>query len=71
MDWDLIFDTTVRAAFTKDAIVYALVSGLRTSAPAGLRWSAVRLEEGHASVYHPAVRQAFRTLYRVLPASTP
>lgn len=24
MDWDLIFDTTVRAAFTKDAIVYAL-----------------------------------------------
>ena len=24
MDWDLIFDTTIRAAFTKDAIVYAL-----------------------------------------------
>jgi neutral amino acid transport system permease protein len=24
VDWDLIFDTTIRAAFTKDAIVYAL-----------------------------------------------
>ncbi len=24
MDWSLIFDTTIRAAFTKDAIVYAL-----------------------------------------------
>jgi len=41
------------------------IASLRSMAPAGLSWSAVRLAESHSTVYHPAALQAMRELYRV------
>ena len=40
-----------------------LVAAFRSSAPAGLNWSATRMEEGHSSIYHPAALRAIRALY--------
>ena len=41
-----------------------LPEALKTSAPSGLRWHYLTLpEETHASVFHPAALQAFRTLF--------
>ena len=40
-----------------------VANALRGHAPPGLRATVVRLDEGHASIYHPAAWQAFRALY--------
>lgn len=45
------------------ALQDGLVAALRNAAPAGLKWSAERLDEGHSSIYHPAALRAFRALY--------
>ncbi len=45
------------------ALQDALAGALRDAAPAGLKWSTQRLDEGHASIYHPAALRAFRALY--------
>lgn len=45
------------------ALQDGLVSTLRRSASAGLKWTARRLDEGHSSIYHPAAMQALRALY--------
>jgi predicted alpha/beta superfamily hydrolase len=42
-----------------------LVEALKTAPRASLGWSAVRLAEGHSTVYHPAALQALRALYRI------
>ncbi|MDB5671864.1 MAG: hypothetical protein JWO25_2823 [Alphaproteobacteria bacterium] len=53
------------------ALQDAFANGLRTAAPNGLWWRTARLDEGHASVYHPAALQAFRALYSVAAERRP
>ncbi|MBX9880773.1 MAG: hypothetical protein K2X73_02240 [Sphingomonas sp.] len=48
------------------ALQDALVGALR-AAPKGMVWSARRLREGHATVYHPAALKALRQLYPAAP----
>lgn len=45
------------------ALQDSLVAAIRSAAPTGFQWNAVRLDEGHSSVYHPAALQALRALY--------
>ncbi|MEO9229946.1 MAG: alpha/beta hydrolase-fold protein [Devosia sp.] len=45
-----------------------MVAALRDASPAGLTWTAARVNEGHSSIYHPAALQALRALY---PATRP
>lgn len=47
------------------ALQDGLVAALRSSAPAGLAWSAEHLDEGHSTVYHPAALRALRALYAI------
>ncbi len=49
------------------ALQDSVVATLRSAAPAGLTWTAARLNEGHSSVYHPAALQALRALYPATP----
>jgi len=47
------------------ALQDGLVEALRKAPPGSLEWSAVRVPEGHSTVYHPAALQALRMLYAI------
>jgi len=57
-------DAAARERAQQDAVARAL----RTAGPPALRFTVARLEEGHASIYHPAAWQALRALYATPPA---
>ena len=62
----IAFDTPAppaAAAAAERAQQQQLERAFRTSAPAGLSWTIVHSEEGHATIYHPAALQAFRALF--------
>ena len=48
------------------ALQDVLVAALQMAAPASLKWSAERLDEGHSTVYHPAALRALRALYSTM-----
>jgi len=56
-------DVAARERAQQDAVA----SALSTAAPADLRYTVARLDEGHGSIYHPAAWQALRALYATPP----
>lgn len=55
------------AAAKDRALQRELEQTFRTEKPIALNWTVVHSSDGHASIYHPAAVQAFRTLYGASP----